>query len=355
MRFLVLWILALLLVCSNASAHLISAGFGAINIQPEKTSVLIGVPVSMFTGVDLNGDGFLQPDEIKSGRLQIIEQLQSSIQLRLGDSSGTVIDDQLMVSVHVDNKNSTNQIEWLRFLDFPKTALTQAITVNFKPEALKSDYLLQVRRLEDTETAVLSNNYPSHTFLKGPWGTLTAFTEQGVLHILSGMDHIVFLLMLLSASVASKRWVLVLTSFTLAHGVTYSLATYGVLYVKPSLIEPVIAFTIVLAALLHLLHWRPNLMVESAGIFSLGLFHGLGFASSMAAVSKDLRFPIHSVLGFNLGVELGQLTIAFLLWGVFANLSRFKSNALNAESLSRWVAWGAILLGSYWFFDRVWN
>ena len=354
MKFLTPWLAALLMLCGDASAHLISAGFGSINIQPDKTSILIGVPVSMFKGVDSNGDGLLQPDEIKTGRLQIIAQLQSGIQVFVGDNPGTVIDDQLMVSVHLDNQNSTNQIEWLRYLSFPASVLSQEVTVLFTPQALKSDYMLQVRRIDDTETAILSNSYPSHTFLKGPWGTLAAFTKQGVLHILTGYDHIMFLLMLLAASVAFKRWLFVLTAFTLAHGVTYTLATFGVLYVNSKWIEPVIAFTIVLAAVVHLMRWRPALIVEAAGVFSLGLFHGLGFASAMSSVTKDLRFPIQSVLGFNLGVEFGQITIALILWAVLASLSKIKGGILNAENLAKWVAWSAIAVGSYWFIERVW-
>ncbi len=64
-----------LLVSSQASAHLISAGFGSITIAHDKTRLLIGVPVSLFKGIDQDGDGLLQPDEIQEGRARMIEQL----------------------------------------------------------------------------------------------------------------------------------------------------------------------------------------------------------------------------------------------------------------------------------------
>ena len=102
-----------LLVSSQASAHLISAGFGSITITHDQTRLLIGVPVSLFKGIDQDGDGLLQPDEIQEGRARMIEQLQSAIQLRLGEHVGVTVDDQLMVSVKLDQKSSTNQIEWL--------------------------------------------------------------------------------------------------------------------------------------------------------------------------------------------------------------------------------------------------
>lgn len=343
------WLLAV-----PAGAHLISAGAGAVNIQPDRTTLLIGVPVSLFQGVDLNGDGLLQPDEIKQGRERMIEQLQSVIRLRLGGQAGTVLDDQLMVSVHVDAQNSTNQVEWLRALSFPQEALAQPVSLSMTPQALSVRYMVQVRRLGEAETVVLSADYPAHTFLKGAWGTFTAFMEQGVLHILSGLDHVLFLLTLLTAAVSFRRWLYVLTSFTLAHGVTYGLATFGVVQVAPQLVEPVIALTIVLAAAGYLAGWRPALQVEAAAVFSLGLFHGLGFASSMAQMFKEQRFPLQSVLGFNVGVEVGQVAIACVLWGAITVLSRVHRPWGDDHPLARWVARGAVVVGGYWFVERVW-
>lgn len=349
-------LLAVLGWCLVAPAwsHLISAGFGSVNIQSDKTALLIGVPVSLFRGVDLNGDGLLQPDEIQQGRSRMLEQLQAAIQLRVGGHAGAVMEDQLMVSVHLDQQNSTNQIEWLRYLSFPQEVLAQPASLTMAPEALTMRYMVQVRRFDDAETAVLSQEYPAHTFLKGAWGTFQAFLQQGVMHILSGHDHVLFLLTLLTAAVSLRRWLLVLTSFTLAHGVTYALATFGVLQVSPQLIEPVIAFTIVLAAGVHLLGWRPALSVETAAVFSLGLFHGLGFASSMAELFKEQRFPLSSVLGFNAGVEIGQVAIAGLLGALIAGLARVHPSWRDGRLLARAIAWVAVAVGGYWFVERVW-
>lgn len=355
-RFFLCWCVFALtgLISNHASAHLISAGSGSISIQSDKTTLLIGVPVALFSGIDLDGDGLLQPEEIQAGRTRMIEQLQTAIQLRLGDQAGTVLDDQLMVSVHLDQRNSTNQIEWLRFLKFPQEALTQPITVSMSSQALSTRYIVQVQRFADAETAVLSLQYPSHSFLKNAWGTFTAFFLQGVEHILAGLDHVVFLLTLLSTAVSVRRWLVVLTTFTLAHGLTYGLATFGVLQVSPQLIEPVIAFTIVLAAGVHLLGWRPALSVEAAAVFSLGLFHGLGFASSMADLFKEQRFPLSSVLGFNVGVEAGQVAIAGMLALLLAALSKTQQPWRDPRLLSRAFSMVAIVVGTYWFIERVW-
>lgn len=337
-----------------ASAHLIAAGVGSVNIQADKSVLLIGVPASLFKNADLNGDGLLQPDEIKQGRTQMIEQLQSAFTLRLGSDAGTVIDDQLIVSVHVDQQNSTTQIEWLRYLSFPPAAMTQPISLSLSQQAPGIRYIVQVKRFDETETVVFSADYAQHTFFKGPWATFAAFMQQGVFHILTGYDHVLFLLTLLTAAVSMRRWLCVLTAFTLAHGMTYGLATFGVVQVSPQLIEPVIAATIVLTAGGYLAGWRPALQVEAAAVFSLGLFHGLGFASSMAELFKEQRFPLQSVLGFNVGVEIGQVAIAGLLWLGGMLLFRVHAPWRHTHALQRWIARGAVLIGGYWFVERVW-
>lgn len=340
---------------SHAAAHVIAAGVGTITLHSDRSALLIGVPVGFFRGVDLDGDGLLQPEEIEQSRTQMIEQLQAAIELRVGEQRGTVLDDQIMVtSVPTDQRRSTSQIEWLRLLSYPPESLSKPIRLELSPSALSTRYMIQVRRNGDTEAVVLTGDYPSHTFLKSGWGTFLAFFEQGVDHILAGYDHILFLLMVLIASVSLRRWIFVLTSFTLAHGITYGLATFNVVQVSPQLIEPVIALTIVLTAAVHLLGWRPALSVEAASVFSVGLFHGLGFASSMAELFKEQRFPLTSVFGFNAGVEIGQMVIAGLLGLVIIGISRFKSGLKINQFLTQMVAWAAIAIGGYWFVERTW-
>lgn len=354
MRFLLSLILVGL-VSSHAAAHVIAAGVGTVTLHSERSALLIGVPASFFRGVDLDGDGLLQADEIEQSRPQMIEQLQSAIMLRVGGQRGIVLDDQIMVtSVPTDERRSTNQIEWLRLLSYPLESLSKPVNLELSPTALSTRYMIQVRRNGDTEAVVLTTDYPSHTFLKTAWGTFFAFLEQGVAHIIAGYDHVLFLLTLLITAVSIRRWLVVLSSFTMAHGITYALATFDVVQVSPQLIELVIAFTIVLAAVVQLLGWRPALSVEAASVFSLGLFHGLGFASSMAELFKEQRFPLSSVLGFNAGVEIGQMAIAGLLGLLMVGLSRWQSRWPLNKWLPRAVAWVAVMVGAYWFVQRVW-
>jgi hydrogenase/urease accessory protein HupE len=347
-RFL-LTLLSLALGCA-AHAHLISAGNGLINILPERAVLLIAVPVSVFQNVDTNQDGLLQAEEIKLNRERIIDQLSRSIDFRIGASRGDVLDDQIMVSVHADNAQGTPQIEWLRQMKFAQEDLNLPISLSFKDRLLSGEYLIQVKRVDGQALAKISPAHPSHIFFNNGWGTFQSFFQEGWQHIVGGYDHLVFLITLLAASMVWKRWFWMLTSFTLAHGMTYGMASYGLLQVQPSLIEPVIALTIVLMASLSLFKVKVGLVSEAWVVFGLGLFHGLGFASAMSTQLQGQIFPLASVLGFNLGIEAGQIAVCLIL-GLFFQLLQRSPQWL--EKVRIWTLWAGFMAGAFWLFERI--
>ena len=333
----------------TAQAHLISAGNASVTINPDRGILLIGVPVSFLKGVDQNQDGLLQPDEIKANRLQIIAQLERAFQLKIGGMVGEVVDDQLITSIKSDKQDGTPQIEWLRQLKFMPEALDLPIEIRLD-ETVTSEYVFQVKRMDGEELAVLSASRPSHTFFKNNWATFQSFVVEGWLHIVSGYDHIVFIMTLLVAVISFRRWLWVLSSFTVAHGVTYALATFGLVQVKPEWIEPVIALTILATSALSLFQIHLRLRTEMIAVFGLGLFHGLGFASAMSAQLSSVRFPVSSVIGFNLGVEAGQLAIALCMGMIFTGL---QSSAAWTERLKNGTLWISFIFGGYWLFERI--
>ena len=83
---------------------------------------------------------------------------------------------------------------------------------------------------------------------------------------------------------------------------------------------------------------------EIAAVFGLGLFHGLGFAIAMSAQLNNARFPIASVIGFNLGIEMGQLAICLILGAVFWFLRRYPSLFDNLRSL---MIWSGFIAGGF--------
>jgi hydrogenase/urease accessory protein HupE len=347
-KFLVFFLFAL--AGHSSYAHLITAGNLTLNILPDKAVLLVGVPVAFFKGIDTNQDGLLQPEEIKSQREQIIEQLDQAIEIKMGGLKGEVIDDQIIVSLHVDSQSSTPQIEWLRQLKFSEDNFNQPVKVEFSERLLVNEYFLKVQRSEVQEVAMLSSSHSSHAFFKDRWQAFLSFVIEGWNHIVHGYDHVVFVIILLAASVQMKRWLWVLTSFTLAHGITYALASFGLVQVKPELIEPIIAITILITAMLNLFKIQPQVRSEMAVVFGFGLFHGLGFASAMSIQLNGARFPVSTVLGFNLGVEMGQIAIAAVLGFVFWAL---KSQSELLEKIRIGMIWIGFFAGAFWLFERI--
>ena len=137
-----------------------------------------------------------------------------------------------------------------------------------------------------------------------------AFIAMGVEHILGGVDHLLFLVALLALARGLWQTVTIVTGFTVAHSITLSLAVLGIVDVPSRVVEPLIAASIVWVAVENLLapagigrRWR-----IAAGF---GLVHGLGFAAALTELDLSRDALVQALVGFNVGVELGQ--IAFVV------------------------------------------
>jgi hypothetical protein len=187
--------------------------------------------------------------------------------------------------------------------------------------------------------------------------------REGVHHIVSGYDHLLFLLCLLLPAVMRRTpqgWqpvarlgqavlpvVGIVSAFTLAHSMTLTLAALKLVSLPSSFIEPAIAVTIVLTALDNLrpLFRMPRVMVA----FLFGLIHGFGFAGVLAEMDLPAASFAWALLQFNLGLELGQLSIVFVAMAALYALRR-------QSGYPRWVINGgslaAMAIGALWFVER---
>ena len=144
------------------------------------------------------------------------------------------------------------------------------------------------------------------------------YLELGYTHILPlGLDHILFVLSLYLLSPKLKPVLWQATAFTVAHSVTLGLSMYHVIKPPANIVEPVIALSIMYVALENI--FSPKLKKSRIGVvFLFGLVHGMGFASALGQLGLPRNSYLSSILMFNLGVELGQLTVifsAFILFG----------------------------------------
>jgi len=225
------------------------------------------------------------------------------------------------------------------------------------------------RRGASPRTDILSPDGPTLTLdaaNTSAWSALWTFIRSGVWHIWIGFDHILFLITLLIPAVWLRRdrqWepvesvgpavgsvLRVVTAFTLAHSVTLWLAVMDYVTLPSRLIESVIAFSIILTAVHHL---YPLVRMPSWAIaFAFGLVHGFGFANVLLDVGLSRGALAVSLLGFNVGVELGQLAIVavFLpvaLWLRHTNVYRYGVFYAGSVLIA--------IIAALWMTERVFN
>lgn len=200
---------------------------------------------------------------------------------------------------------------------------------------------------EKSEPYVLGVGLKPRTRAEIAW----QYTALGFTHILPyGLDHILFVLGLFLLSVHWRPLLIQVTSFTVAHSITLGLSIYGVFSLPPTIVEPLIAASIVYVAVENILTstlhaWRPFV------VFGFGLLHGLGFAGVLHEVGLPRSEFLTGLITFNVGVELGQLaviTLAFLLVGYWGkDRPWYRARVIVPAS-------GAIALtGAYWTVERV--
>lgn len=178
----------------------------------------------------------------------------------------------------------------------------------------RTDALVRAERLDGNEQVgrILpgSNQFevkPS----PGPFEVAVTYTVIGIEHILLGFDHLLFVLALVMIVSDTRKLLITNTAFTIAHSITLSLATLGVLHVPGPPVEAIIALSIVFVAaeIMHRRQGRIGLAVRKPWIvaFAFGLLHGLGFAGALAEVGLPENSIPLALLFFNIGVEIGQV------------------------------------------------
>ncbi|MGW6194742.1 HupE/UreJ family protein [Kribbella sp. NPDC055110] len=220
-------------------------------------------------------------------------------------------------------------------------------------------------------SSALDSAHPSFSTHQSTAERFWEFFRLGAEHLLTGPDHILFLLALIAGSRRLREIVLAATTFTVAHSVTFILAALGVVHVSPSFIEPVIALSIAVVAFWHLWRiWRRgrlaaeletpsrgHLSLDRAGwirlavVFCFGLVHGIGFAGALGIQQAWSWTLLWSLLVFNVGIETVQLALIAVTFPLLSVLRKtFPSVALWVTGI---IAAGVSVAGLVWFVQRL--
>ena len=211
-----------------------------------------------------------------------------------------------------------------------------------KPEAVKPSVIQQAKTISKEEQAEQRRADARSTFF--------SFTRQGFVHVLPlGLDHILFVLGLFFLSRKWKPVIYQVSVFTIAHTITLGLATLDLVAAPSNVVEPIIAASIAVVAIENIFfpgYRHVRLLV----VFFFGLIHGLGFAGALSAFDLDPTSLVIGLLGFNVGVEFGQLAVIALVFGATFWLTEKKA-------YRKWVVVPGssliALMGIYWTIERV--
>lgn len=235
----------------------------------------------------------------------------------------------------------------LRAYVFPYDPIHQTFVNVYEDAALKLQVILNASH----QTAA----YYVGT-VQGRLAVIRTFVLSGIEHIMIGPDHILFLIGLLLLGGTLARLTLIVTSFTIGHSITLSLAALDIVSPQARFIEPLIALTIVVVGADNLLVLRAGQGKHVSDIrawlaAAFGLIHGFGFAYVLKEFGLPQAALGWSLFAFNLGVEIGQLVIVGIVAGLLLAVAR--SSAAVARRIATAGSIGVILAGLYWFIERV--
>lgn len=282
--------------------------------------------LELAVGLDADGDGALTWDEVRARHGAIAAYALSHLKLSAGGAACPLEVTQQLVDSHTDGAYTVMMLRGACPAPVDTLAVGYTLLAELDPQHRG---LLALRHGGATTSAILGPDNPQPQLrLAEPsgWRQFLEYARQGVWHIWIGFDHILFLLSLLLPAVLlyrDRQWVgregfrsagmdvlRVVTAFTLAHSLTLTLAALGVLALPSRLVESAIAASVIVAALNNLrpLYQRGRVLFA----FGFGLLHGFGFASVLADLGLPQDALLLSLVGFNVGVELGQLAIVAL-------------------------------------------
>jgi hypothetical protein len=373
-----LWLVCAVLSVGSAVAHELDQSYTFLTVENDEIAGRVELAVrdlNRVLALQWPEDGSVSPEQIERAGPAISSYVRERLSVAVNGSPTTI-----QVKGYESQNLSFGQLVHMNFDLTPVTSRPEELDISvsliFDVESVHRHLLVVENHWESgtlaNEAIVALMFGPGNTrqtldvsegsVLQGLW----AFVESGIHHIWIGLDHILFLLALLLPSVmvwsgsswsgapdiksALWRVVKIVTVFTVAHSVTISMSILGVISLDSRLVESIIAISIGVAALNVLL---PRVGANSAWVvLAFGLFHGFGFASVMRELAIPEEYLLWSLLGFNVGVEIGQLTIVGIVVPVLFSI---RNRAFYPRVLMPAGAIALISISLYWFVERAFD
>jgi hydrogenase/urease accessory protein HupE len=345
-------LLAVLGVAPPVSAH--PAPFSFVDLHIHQASVDIEVVIHAFDvayelGIDPPGR-VLDPDVLGSGTQRLAALLRDRLQVVV-DGRPLLFDSWSAAEVLLERQSV--RLRARADLGSPPGVIVVSATL-FPYDEAHQTFLNFYDDGELTSQAILGADQTRNEYFVGSrQGTLAVirkFVPEGVHHILIGPDHLLFLVGLLLLGGSVRRLLTVITGFTVAHSVTLVLAVLNIVTPPGRVVEPIIALSIVYVGVDNLMvRGGRDMRVWIALVF--GLIHGFGFASVLQEMGLPSGALGWSLFSFNLGVEIGQVTVAVVVASALMALRARSDVAGRRLAVAGSIA--VMAAGTYWFIERV--
>jgi len=366
---LYVWLGVLLIAAQSASAHTQSSAY--LNLHVTRNGVagewhLALRDLEDAVGLDANDDGVITWGELLSRKDAVNAYALSHLHIKINNTTAPLYATDLLVDDHSDGAYAVIRLS-ASGIGAPSTLqITYNAFFDIDP---KHRGLFRLDNNGIQKLAIFSPDNPSQTFDLSSAASsvsLQTFVREGIWHIWSGYDHILFLLALLLPGVLRRRdgtWqpvteprtalvsvLKVVTAFTVAHSITLSLAALGIVHLPARLVESAIAASVVLAAVNNIF----PVFTERGWVvaFCFGLLHGFGFANALADLGLRHGQLAETLFGFNIGVEIGQLAIVAVFLPLALSARRlmfYRRFILQTGSAA------IVLVASTWLAERVFN
>jgi len=357
---------ALIVVCAVAApawAHKPSDAHLALSVDGERVTGRLDVAVrdlDAAIGLDTDGDGSITWGELREAAPRIATYVQDRLALAaehadFGGDDGAACPLALGEPALVDLSDGAY---WALPVSARCAHAPSSLAISYR---LLFDIDAQHRGLVHVagQTLIVRDGTPVHAAL-GAATSVGSFVREGVWHIWMGLDHILFLTCLILPAVFQRRgkWAAadslgdvtrevfeIVTAFTLAHSITLVISAVGLVRLPSRFVETAIALSVVAAAVNNLTR---SIDARWAVAFALGLLHGFGFSAVLIDLGLPSRELIGALLGFNLGVELGQAAIVLALLPMLYMIRR----TLAYQTLL-WAGSGTVaLVAAIWSYQR---
>lgn len=342
----------------GAQAHLLPAQTATMNLVGANAYFVVSVPVSTLSGIDDDKSGGVSALEVARHNRDIALQFNRRFHVSADGKPAIPLMTMAWSPQTEGPPSDAAYVVVLHGVQFEAPPLTPLVETDlFGTGPNEGQMILTAKRnkKEDTaEVAILRPDAGSHQFFRSGLAIFADFVRIGVEHILTGPDHLLFLLTILIGAAGARYWISVVTSFTIAHSITLTLAALKLVQVPGAITEPAIAASILIMACLNL--WGSGIGLRVHGriaiVFACGLLHGLGFATALGGLMANSAHRLASLAGFNIGIELGQFIFLGGLLLIGGQLRRVRDLPFGGQ-LPRLASMSAAILACIMLFNRV--